>query len=348
MSTEAVSGSATAGASAGTVAAGSSCAQEPAFRIAKPPVRPVSDVDEGRFRTAKSDSAQSADTFRNAKQDSAQSPGAFRIAKPASAPSADAFRIAKSDPVENTEPGNAGGSAALAVAPELRAADSAAASVPGADSAGATAAPDLVILDYAELGRRRRQIVGRGDLAEWEWDQMLLRSYLAQPLPLKEAAVRMCPKERAGDDAPPESDAEPGEAYSASWLSRRLSAAREWPQPPLTSAEWAAYHDRLNGHKPKSPAAGPPPLEVRIENAAQQLARGVRKLVGLGCRARDALRIAHRAVREALLAPDGEQTTKRSRRSRRAGGGAPGEGVLTDKGDYPAPNGDDPCAIGCA
>jgi len=75
-------------------------------------------------------------------------------------------------------------------------------------------------------------------------------------------------------------------AYSKKWMSRALSAAREWPHTPQTPGERAAFTARFHGHKVKTPGAAVP-REVRIQLALRRLRRAVAELLRLGWTAQD-------------------------------------------------------------
>ena len=97
-------------------------------------------------------------------------------------------------------------------------------------------------------------------------------------------------------------------AYSKKWMSRALSAAREWPHTPQTPGERAAFTARFHGHKVKTPGAAVP-REVRIQLALRRLRRAVAELLRLGWTAQDTRRcldaelLSASDVRESAPAP---------------------------------------------
>jgi hypothetical protein len=126
--------------------------------------------------------------------------------------------------------------------------------------------------DLTELGRRFGRILARGGLALWCWAQALLASYDPQAT-LVEAGARVGLASR-------------GAAYSKYWMSRALRAAREWPQPPRTAAEWAVFTAIFHGHQPAT-GRPRPSVEVQIRRAFRRLCQATRAALALGSRPQD-------------------------------------------------------------
>lgn len=139
--------------------------------------------------------------------------------------------------------------------------------------------------DLGALGARFRTMQAREVLALWRWTQALVAASERRPaepdlntpgdpkhvgrLTLVEIAVLL--GERA-----------PGKLYSPGFVSRALTTAYVWPEPPVTEAEKVAFRNRFNGHANRVSYPDETP-EARRGRALRSAAGALERALALGC-----------------------------------------------------------------
>lgn len=138
-------------------------------------------------------------------------------------------------------------------------------------------------------------LASRGALGLWRWARALLDVYSAGRLrPRGRMTLR-----QVGDVI---GLAARGKRFSTAWVSRALAAAREWPNPPRTLEERAAFSLRFHGHsRVEEPEKEQDDSNIRLRRVVERLRRAAADAIGLGCEVAAVERFIHAAL---IAAPD--------------------------------------------
>jgi len=126
------------------------------------------------------------------------------------------------------------------------------------------------------LGRVFAELEARGGAALWAWSRALLGVYEAGQARLHDRLTLR----QLGDEV---GIAARGRAFSAPWVSRALSSAREWPKAPRSREERTAFALRFHGHNRPAKTAEEDAPEIQLRRVLTRLRNAAAEAAELGC-----------------------------------------------------------------